>query len=110
MKVINRKLRGISLRPTLGWIRKDSVAPALDDGRSGGVLDILGRAGGFGGGVLRGGLGGAVSACVGTPVVVPLALLLQGEPTRDVVQLGRVGQIDENLRDKKDLTDHNTLR
>lgn len=103
MKVINRKLRGISLRPTLGWIRKDSVAPALDDGRSGGVLDILGRAGGFGGGVLRGGLGGAVSACVGTPVVLALALLLQREPTRDVVQLGRVGQIDENLRDKKDL-------
>lgn len=52
MKVINRKLRGISLRPTLGWIWKDSVAPALDDGRSGGVLDIVGRAGGFGGGVL----------------------------------------------------------
>lgn len=74
------------------------MAPALDDGRSGGVLDVVGGAGSFGGGVLRGGLGGAVSTCVGTPVVVSLALLLQGEPPWDVVQLGRVGQIYENLR------------
>lgn len=49
-------------------------------------------------------------ACVGTPVVLPLTLLLQREPTRDVVQLGRVGQIDENLRDKQELTNHNNLR
>lgn len=87
-----------SLRPTLGWIRKDSVTPALGDGRSGGVLDVVGGAGSFGGGVLRGGLGGAVSTRVGAPVVVSLALLLQGEPSWDVVQLGRVGQIYENLR------------
>lgn len=85
------------MRPTLGWIRKDSVASALDDGRSGGVLDVVGGAGGFGGGVLRGGPGGAVATRVGTPVVVPLALLLQGEPSWDVVQLRRVGQIYENL-------------
>lgn len=56
-------------------------------------------AGGFRGGVLRGGFGGAVStlARVGAPVVVALALLLQGEPPRDVVQLGRVGQVDKDL-------------
>lgn len=75
------------------------MAPALDDGRSRGVLDVVGGAGGLGGGVLRGGLGGAVgTARVGPPVVLPLALLLQGEPPWDVVQLGRVGQIDEDLR------------
>lgn len=108
-KVITRKVRGISLRPTLGRVRKDSVAPALDDGRSGGVLDVVGGAGGFGGGVLRGGLGGGVPGHVGTPVVVPLALLLQGEPSRDVVQLGRIGQIYENLRDREELTKHNNL-
>lgn len=38
------------------------------------------------------------TARVGPPVVLPLALLLQREPPRDVVQLGRVGQIDEDLR------------
>lgn len=75
------------------------MAPALDDGRSGGVLDVVGGAGGFGGGVLRGGLGGAVAPP--RPVVVPLALLLQGEPPWDVVQLGRVGQIYENLRNDR---------
>lgn len=74
------------------------MAPALDDRRSGGVLDVVGGAGSFGGGVLRGGLGGAMATCMGTPVVVSLALLLQGEPSWDVVQLGRVGQIYENLR------------
>lgn len=74
------------------------MAPALDDGRSGGVLDVLGGAGSFGGGVLRGGLGGAVAPRVGTPVVVSLALLLQGEPPWDVVQLGGVGQVNEDLR------------
>lgn len=36
-------------------------------------------------------------AGVGAPVVVALALLLQGEPPRDVVQLGRVGQVNEDL-------------
>lgn len=46
------KRGGGSLRPTLGWIREDSVAPTLDDGRSRGVLDVVGGAGGLGGGVL----------------------------------------------------------
>lgn len=56
-------------------------------------------AGGFRGGVLRGRFRGAVSALarVGAPVVVPLALLLQGEPPRDVVQLGCVGQFNKDL-------------
>lgn len=95
-----------SLRPTLGWIRKDPVAPALDDGRPGRVLDVVGGAG-FGGGVLRGGFGGAVSARVGAPVVVHLALLLQREPSGDVVQLGCVGQIYEDLRKKRELIKDN---
>lgn len=67
------------------------MAPALDDRRSGRVLDVVGGAGGFGGGVLRRGLGGAMPAGMGATVVVPFALLLQGEPSRDVVQLGGVG-------------------
>lgn len=34
-------------------------------------------------------------------MVVALTLLLQGEPPRDVVQLGRAGQVDEDLRGVK---------
>lgn len=84
---------GVSASPTLGWIGEDAVASALDDGRLGGILIVVGGAAGFGGGVLGGGFGGAVSALawVGAPVVVALALLLQGEPARDVVQLSGVG-------------------
>lgn len=36
-------------------------------------------------------------ARVGAPVVVPLALLLEEEPPRDVVQLGCVGQVNKDL-------------
>lgn len=50
--------------------------------------------------MLRGGLGGAVAALA--PVVLGLALLLQGEPARDVVQLGRVGQVDQDLQGEEE--------
>lgn len=59
-----------------------------------------GASGGLGGGVLRGRLGGGVAALAA--VVVGLALLLQGEPARDVVQLGRVGQVDQDLRRERE--------
>lgn len=59
-----------------------------------------GASGGLGGGVLRGRLGGGVAALAA--VVVGLALLLQGEPARDVVQLGRVGQVDQDLRQERE--------
>lgn len=60
-------------------------------------MDGGGGAGGrLGGGVLRGRLGGGVAALAA--VVVGLTLLLQGEPARDVVQLSRVGQVDQDLR------------
>lgn len=36
-------------------------------------------------------------ARVGAPVVVSLTLLLKGEPAWDVVQLGCVGQVYEDL-------------
>lgn len=75
------------------------MASALDDRRFGGILIIVCGGSGFGGGVLRGGFRGAVAALarVGAPVVVALALLLKREPPRDVVQLGRVGQVNEDL-------------
>lgn len=52
---------GCSSRPTLGWIREDSVASALDDRRFGGILIIVRGGSGFGGRVLRGRFRGAVS-------------------------------------------------
>lgn len=75
------------------------MASALDHGRLGGILVVKGRAGGFRGGVQRGRFRGTVSALarVGAPMVVALALPLQGEPPRDVVQLGGVGQVDKDL-------------
>lgn len=56
-----------------------------------------GASGRLGGGVLRGWLGGPVAAL--SAVVVNLTLLLQGEPARDVVQLGCVGQVYQDLRE-----------
>lgn len=91
--------------PTLGRIWKDPVAAALDDRRLGRVLAAVvggggGAGGGLGGGVLGGGLGGAVAALAA--VVLGLTLLLQGEPARDVVQLGRVGQVDQDLQGEEE--------
>lgn len=53
------RVRGVSSCPTLGRIREDPVAPALDDGRLWRILIIVGRAGGFGG---RGRFGGMLPA------------------------------------------------
>ena len=93
----------VCVSPTLGRVWEYPVASALDDGGLGGVLGgVLGGAAGLGGGVLAavGGLFGGVLASlgrVGVSVVLPLGLLLQLEPARDVVQLGCVRQVDENL-------------
>lgn len=65
----------------------------------------MGGAAGFGGGMQRGGFGGAVAALAA--VVVALALLLQRQPARHVVQLGRVGQVYEDLQEEaRCLTGH----
>lgn len=80
------------------------MAAAFDDRRLGRVLAAVMDGGGgagsrLGGGVQRGRLGGGVTALAA--VVVGFALLLQGEPARDVVQLGRVGQVDQDLEEGK---------
>lgn len=79
------------------------MASALYDRWFGGILTVMWGASCFRGGMLWGGFRGTVAslAWVGAPVVVPLALILQGEPTWDIVQLCRVGQVYEDLRKKR---------
>lgn len=76
------------------------MASTLDDRWFWGILIIMRGTSGFRGGVLWGGFRRTVTtlAWVRASVVVPLALLLEREPPRDVVQLGSVGQINKHLQ------------